>query len=145
MNAPEISSMDDAIHESGHAVIYARCGFRPTFVSIDPVRGGGETCPEPSSPWHSLNPKQRQLVAQAGSAAECRRNGEPLRWTERGAKDRVVLEIFLAEQDLDWNPNDFTEIDTTLSEPGTWSRVVRLAEVLVVQHYMDNLDAYLTE
>jgi hypothetical protein len=137
--------MDDAIHESGHAVTYARCGFRPTFVRIDPVKGGGETCPEPSSPWRPLSAKQRLLVAQAGSAAECRWNGEPFGWTLRGSKDRAELKVFLAEQASDLDPNDFTEIGTLLSEPTTWGRVVRLAEVLIIQHYVDDLDAYLGE
>jgi len=41
--------------------------------------------------------------------------------------------------------NDFTEIGAILREPDTWNRVVKLAEALVVEHYMDNLDPYLKE
>ena len=141
----EFSLMSDAVHESGHAVVYARLGFRPTFVSVDPDKGGGEMCPEPSSPWRSLNPKQQILVAQAGSAAECRWNGESIGWTARGVKDRIELEDFLEEHGSDVDPNDFTEIVALLDDPAIWSRVVRLAESLAVEHHIDDLDAYLTE
>ena len=142
---PEFSLMRDAIHESGHTLIYARLGFRPTFVRVDPDKGGGEMCPEPSSPWRSLTPKQRLLVAQAGSAAECIWEADDLGWTNGGVKDRIELEDFLSEQGSDLYPNDFTEIGAILREPDTWNRVVKLAEALVVEHYLDNLDPYLTE
>jgi len=44
---PEFSLMRDAIHECAHAEIYSSFGFRPTFVTVDPDKSGGEMCPEP--------------------------------------------------------------------------------------------------
>jgi hypothetical protein len=141
---PEFSLMRDAIHEGGHTLTYAGFGFRPTFVRVDPDKGGGEMCPEPSSPWRLPTTKQRLLVAQAGSAAECIWDGDDdLGWTTSGIKDQIELQDLLAELGSDLDPNDFTEIDALLRQPDTWSRIVRLAEALVEQHYIDNLDPYL--
>jgi hypothetical protein len=64
--------------------------------------------------------------------------------TAAGICDRHKLEDFLSEQGSALDPDDFAEVEALLNEPATWSRLVRLAEALVVQHYMDDLDAYLT-
>jgi hypothetical protein len=142
--ASEFSLMRTAIHESAHALIYTRFGCRPTYLWVYP-NGGGETCPEPSSPWGSrLTPKQQSLVWQAGSAAECIWSGDALGWTTAAGHDRINLTKLLSEQAFDFDPNDFTEIGALLREPDSWNRVVKLAEALVDQHYIDNLDPYLT-
>jgi hypothetical protein len=123
-----------ATHEAAHAVVAAHLGLSPIWVEIDPVTGRGEMTPE--TPWYPMTAQQRSLVAQAGSAAQCRLNGTSAEWTREGVKDRIRLEAYLANQHSELDPNDFTEIDRLL-DVALWERIERLAQALLAQNRIE--------
>jgi hypothetical protein len=118
-----------ATHEAAHAVIAVRVGLAVAWVGIDPITATGET--EPDIRWHPPTARQRLLIAQAGSAAQCKRWGQRSGWTFEGTNDRLIGDRLAEEFSL--NQNDFTEIDQLLSEPGIWERITKLARALLVK------------
>jgi hypothetical protein len=130
----DIPLIETAAHEAGHAVIAFHVGLKPIWVEINPETGRGEMTPE--TPWNPATPRQRLLIAQAGSAAQCRLNGLPADWTVQGGKDRLLADD-LVEESSSLDPNDFTEIDELLARPEIWVRVIRLAEALEVRHRIE--------
>jgi hypothetical protein len=132
---PEIPLTEIAIHEAAHAVVAAHLEIWAIWVQIDPVKGRGEMTPE--TPWNPITPRQRLLIAQAGSAAQCRLNGSAAEWTIHGAKDRVELEDFLADHRSDLDPNDFAEIDRLLENPVIWRKVEKLAQALLARNRIE--------
>jgi hypothetical protein len=123
-----------AAHEAGHAVIAFHVGLKPIWVEINPETGRGEMTPE--TPWNPPTPRQRLLILQAGSVAQCRLSGESIGWTVQGAKDRVDADD-LVEEDAEINPHDFAEVVELLARPEIWERVMRLSEALAVRHRIE--------
>jgi hypothetical protein len=106
------------------------------WVEIDPVNARGEMTPETS--WHAgtaLAARQSLLVAQAGSAAQCRLNGVMSNWTFEGTKDRLLADDLAEQFGLD--QNDFAEIDDLLGKPVIWERITKLAEALLVRNRIE--------
>jgi hypothetical protein len=132
---PDIPLFETAAHEAGHAVIAFHLGLTPIWVEINPETGRGEMTPE--TPWNPATPRQRLLIAQAGSAAQCRLNGIPADWTIQGVKDQLLADDLVEEEDPELEPNDFTEIEELLARPEIWARVMRLAKALEVRHRIE--------
>jgi hypothetical protein len=129
------SPIDLATHEAAHAVIAVHLGLSLFWVEIDLVGGRGEMTLDTSSPWHSPTACQRLLIAQAGSAAQCKLRGTDLDWTFEGTNDRLIGDDLAEEFGL--SQNDFAEIDRLLSEPGIWERITKLAEALLVTNRIE--------
>lgn len=125
-----------ATHEAAHAVVAAHLGMSVIWVEIDPVNARGEMTPE--TPWHpgaALAAHQKLLVAQAGSAAQCKLNGVVTNWTFEGTNDRLLGDV-LAEQ-FGLNQNDFAEIEGLIGKPVIWERITNLAEALLVRNRIE--------
>jgi hypothetical protein len=122
-----------ATHESAHAVIAAHLGLSPVWVEIDPANGRGETTLD--TPWHAPTARQRFLIAQAGSAAQCKLHRLDMCWTFEGTNDRLTVDDLADELGL--KQNDFTEINCLLSEPGIWERIAKLAQALLAKNRIE--------
>ena len=129
-----VSPIEVATHEAAHAVIAQHVGLSPIWVEIDPVNSRGEMTLE--TPWHPPTARQRLLVAQAGSAAQCRLNQITLGWTFEGTVDRVLSDD-LAEEDPTLDPNNFTDIGVLLRDSAIWEKVDRLANLLLVRNRIE--------
>lgn len=128
------SPIEVATHEAAHAVIAKHVGLSPIWVEIDPVNARGEMTPE--TPWHPLTARQKLLIAQAGSAAQCRLKGVALGWTSEGTKDRLLADDFF-EEDPTLDVNHFAEIANLLNDPSIWNKITRLSEMLLLRNRID--------
>jgi hypothetical protein len=134
---PDTPLIEIATHEAGHAIIAAYFGMALFYVQIDPVKGCGEATPDTSSPWHYRpTARERLLIAQAGSAAQCQLRGEAVFWTVHGVNDRDMADG-LAEEEPGLASNDFTEIGSLLNQPSVWTRIERLAQALLTRYRIE--------
>jgi hypothetical protein len=126
----ETPLIEIAMHEAAHAVVAAYFGLLVIRVEI------GSDNKTTIDPLESPTAQQVLLIAQAGSAAQCRLRQVASDWTVEGSvNDRFLVEDIGEAPLLD--PTDFTEIDHLLHDPVLWDRIAKLADALLINNCIE--------
>jgi hypothetical protein len=121
------SLIELATHEASHTIAAAKLGIPALWAQIDPVNRIGEVVLD--TPWNPPTARQRMLIAQAGTAAQCRLRGLTSTWTSESGRD-LEIATDLAEE-FAFDRDNFSEIDELLNEIGIWNRIEGLAQALL--------------
>jgi hypothetical protein len=121
-----------AYHKAGHVVVAHHFGRPIGRAWIDPkTRSGGSEISGRRECDESMpaDAREIQLIAMAGSAAQCCFLGKPPEWVLPYGEDDMHAAVD-CEEASGMAGNDFTIISTLLERPDIWARVVRVGETL---------------